>query len=402
MKRRVYFARMFLSFLYEFLFAFLLFAFFVNVWFKDDYENVMFLIILLVFVASYVIRTIANNGIIIVITHIFFALGSILLNLRPSSRNILLIIVAYLMFSSLEYLRRDSNLKMTTDIPWPTFFSCFIIYLFAKHTASTGLVTLTYVIPLLLLLIYLLMIYVDGLKIYIDGVRDMSGIPLSDIVGINTKIIGLFIVILFGLMLIGSVLNLDFVVKAVAGFAQSLFKIIVLGIKLLVAMLGKLFKRRIYDDEMISHIEDEVESLVKTNNTLEVILFVGLFVLAIFIVYKILRKIIKKLLMSKNSALDLIEDVNIPKNEKVKKIKSERFLFGKQSLAEKCRKIYKKKIETYKYDIRLDSNKTAVEINSLIIEDELGDETRLTNIYAKVRYSDEEITKSTLKEIRNL
>lgn len=390
--------------LYEALFTILLMYFIEIILVKEKPNPVLAVIVLSTYIISYGIREWAANYGLILLLHLIMAGIIFILPISRGLAGLMFVVVAYQVLESFAYAKRNSLLKPLGDIPWPTFLISFIIYLYGVYIKSDEMIYATYIIPVLLLFLYLLMVYVEGLRGYIDSARDVSGLPLKNIISTNTMIVAGVLVLLAVGLILGRLLHLENALLKLWEGILSVFKLLSYIIMFVVTILGSLLSSG--DDAVEEHLEFDsgqtVEHIGRIGTSLEVILKIVLLLLAIYAVYRIAARIIKRLMVSRNFADDIIESAETNKKSSIESVRR-RGIFGiGLSKEERARRYYRMRIMRYRYDISLDKSRTCHELEDLISENELGDVSEITGLYSDIRYGNRAVDREILRDMNRL
>lgn len=404
MKLNIEMSRKILRLLYEALFTVLIIYFIEIILVKEKPAPILIAIVLSSYVISYIIRERAANYGLILLLHLVMAGIIFVLPVSRGLAGIMLAVAAYQVLESFAYAGRNSALRPLGDIPWPTFLISFIIYLYGAYIKSDEIVYATYIIPVLLLFIYLLMVYVEGIRVYIDSTRDISGVPLKNIISTNTMIVtGILVLFMMGLIL-GNILHLENALHKLGEGILSIFRLLSYIIMFVVTIFGRMLSQGGEEDEEPLEFDSgqTVEHIGRIGSSVEIILKLGLLFLVIYIVYRITARIIKHLLVSRKFADDIIEVAETNRKSSVEDV-GRKGIFGLVlSKEERARKYYRLRIMRYRYDISLDKSRTCNELEDLIRENKLDDVSEITGLYSDIRYGNRTVDRELLRKMNRL
>ena len=401
MKHKVDFFRTFFRLLFEWLFTVLLAYFFLIIFVKTKPYEYIEIILLLFYAVSYVSRRRAPNNMIIFLVHVIPAIVLYFIPIPKSTVWVTIAIDLYLLTEAFFY-SRTGHFSVLNDTPWPSFLISVVIYAYGYFTKSSFLTTRAYVIPILLIMTWFMIIYLDGIKKYVDATKDVSGLPMQRIVKTNSTIVLLIMLILiFGLFL-GDFLGLDIALyKLVRGILYGIFMILLI-IRIIIRLLlffagGGVSAGRTLNTADLE--EQAVEYSQGVGGTFEFILKLALAGLALYLFYKMLVWFIRLLMRRRNTTFDIIEkaDVRRAGTEKYNIIRKTTFGTSKE---EALRRLYRENIWRFRYDIKLNKQKTAQEISDELYDKEIADVEEITKIYRDVRYGGEKVTKSMLRAFK--
>lgn len=403
MKHKLEIWRKILLLTYESLFTVLLAYFVEMILVKESPNPATIIIVPCMYIASYFIRDRAVNYGLIVMFHMLLAGIIALLPISIGLKGIIFTIVIYQIFEALFYARRGAMLRQVNDIPWPTFLACLVIYFYGQFTNSTEIMFVSNLIPILLLFVYLLMVYTEGLLRYIESTKDVSGIPLKNIISTNSFIVIAILGFLLVALLFGRILNLDRALIKLGAGIIIILKMLLYVVKYLLTMFGKLFSSGKNNNENFEIGGDQPVDYINTMNSFgEAILKLLIILLAIYIVYKIAAKIIKMLMASRTYSDDILEKAEVKRNSLSAQNIRKRIFKIRLSREEKARRYYRLRILRYKYDISLKRDKTCTELESEIAKQELGDVSEITALYSDIRYGNRAVDKNILREMNRL
>lgn len=394
--------RLILRMLYETVFVSLILYFFSILFLNEMPGFLVIVSLLLLYVCSFGIREWISTHMMILFLHLGL-MGVLFVLPFPGRQGLVLIgIQVYLTISALVYSHKGAVIQPITDIPWPSFLVCCLIYILSMASHQSLLMRITYIITILLLLIYYLMLYVEGLAKYMDAAKDVSGLPLKRIVHTNTRIVSIIILILLFGLFMGYMLGTDEItdaVRAVCGtIVQCLFWIIGFLLSKLREFLG-------LQDMDLDYIDGEFappEQVTGWGVILELLLMAVFIGGIVFLFYRLLRRLIKLLLKPRSYEGDIIEtaekEKTVIKQKSYERIRLPRPL----TLTEKARRYYRLRIMKYKDDILLNSQRTCRDIENEIRQKAIDDVDEMTELYSEIRYGAGQMDKKMLKKMKEL
>ena len=293
--------------------------------------------------------------------------------------------------------------KQLDELPWPSFLLCLIVYLVSDYLSVIGLHIYAYVTALCLLFLYLALVYTDGMENYLDATSHVSGIPIRQILSVNTIMVGAIILCLTLGLVLGEVFDFRRVIALIGQAILAVVRVIAMVIGLFYHYISFWFRSG--EAETSEHQEfddgDVPAGIRSIGQTLEPVLYVGLICLGVFIAYKLLVRFVRFLMSRRNLSTDQVELVVVKKRKEEQRTRAEekqRFLSRRQ----RARRCYKDCIERYRYDIALDQSKTGREIEKELSEQSLADVTELTRCYEDIRYGEVEVNRAMLQKMRRL
>lgn len=398
MKRRLEFCQASLRLIYEWLFSVLVSYFIIVIFVGERPAAFIELCLLIIYLASYIVRIKAVYNIWIFAVHLLLSVGVWFLPFSNGNKWVLTGIIIYQMSEAFLYEKRGSYGNFT-DVPWPTFFASIVFYVYGYVTKSSLLKTSAYFIPIILIILYLLIVYTDGLKGYVDATKNVSGLPINKIVSVNSSIVMIIILLLIMGIFIGGLLGLDDALYKALRALLFVVSYIVFAIRFLLILLLRPLTQT--PDEQIQYEQGKLSGFVSGHaddvaGMLDVIYKVGAAILIIYILYKAATLVIRFFMKKRLVEGDKVEDAYVRKRnvEVIYNKKEKRSIFSSE---QRFRKLYRERILRYKYDIRLDSNKTCMDLKEELYEKELDDVGEITESYKAVRYGNSKVTKEMFK-----
>ncbi len=382
---------------FEMLFVMLLSIFFENVLLKQEPGIFNIVVIILLYLVSFIVRNAARIRMIALLVHVVMGAALFVIPMDNVSRWMHVVIVCYLMFSAMNYIGLREKLKPLEEPPWPTFFIIVVLYLFGLYNKSYVFLNATYIFSLLLMIVYYLMTYLDGLRKYINSTKEVEEVHLKRVIKRNNVIVFWITVLLVVCMVIGCLLDYSKIEAILKMLGTNLLKLI--GSLLMIFAI--LFDRIIRGgsgktDAFNQDTMDSIKGQAKTAFDSSIIfLYIACTLIIIIILVRLLKLAIKHLFARNRYQDDIIEMA-----ESVSYITEEmpqRKIFKKTTPEERLRKRYKKYIENYRYDIRLSNTRTCRDIADEIKDEQLGNVNDITEVYAQVRYGNTKVDNKLLR-----
>lgn len=402
MKHKLSIVQQILHMLYEICCCSLLFAFIEVIFIKQEPHLFLLAVTAACFGYSYLLRSVVTQNWILLLTHLLPGFGVFALPISKETQVLYCIEIVYLFFVAVKY-NRNQQKNAALDIPWPSFLLCFLVYLVSDYLHNSVLHTLSYVIALVLLLLYLALIYAEGIEQYLNTTRTVADVPLRQILSVNTIMVGAIIFCLAVGLVAGELFDL----KKILGMGLEALLAIVRVIAKLIGMFFHVvsFWFRGGEAETSVHPEFEEEGVSEVVSSagemLEPLLYIGLGCLLVFLLYKGIGRLVHFLMRRRIRTQDTVEVISI-KKEKTQKKDGKRTAGFSFSRRERARRYYKDCIERYRYEIDLKQTKTSTEIAGELSEKALADVTELTDCYEKIRYADAVVDRGMLQKVRKL
>lgn len=402
MKHNVEVMRRILRLGYEALFSVLLMEFFMIIFVREKPSLYGIFIVLGLYLISYLAREQSSNILILLLSHMI-PVG--VLALTPVSRGFLVICIllsCYLFDTACLYVRGHAVLKPMTDFPWATFLISFIIYLYGYFTKSDRIVFSAYIIPVVLIFIYLTSIYLDGLKGYLEATKDVGGIPVRKIVLTNTAIVAVIMVILLAAMVLCRALDFSAVLEKLGQGVAAVLRIVWLVLSFFGSILSSMITTGRSNLNMYGNYYGQQlgAEAGKIGSVMELVLKLALLVLAGYLLYRLMRRLLRLVFANIRQKNDVVEAVNKPVRKKIIYEMLDRERPHRLTAEEKIRRLYRNRMLKYRYDISLNEYRTSRELEQEIHEQNLDDVHELTDIYTDVRYGGVKPDKRLLRKMK--
>lgn len=291
---------------------------------------------------------------------------------------------------------KGNHLKERPDIPWPTFVTAFVIFGTGVYLNNMEIIQLSYRYPLALLLIYFMMLYVDGVDIYIKSTRDTSGIPMKRILSLNsTMVFGLFIIAIF-LVFMANGIGLDTAIRQFFMAIVSLVKLGIIAILWVVkALSGLVRENEVAEAEAMEQTKLLLETMEEENPfaaILDMILWTIGIVAASIVLYRISTALIRLVMKGRRGDEGyIVEEIQKEKKrpDKKEKIRKESFFDAmkkRNDPIEKARRIYKKRVDSFKKTYVPKKSETTSDIEKNVRELVETGLPELTALYDGIRY----------------
>lgn len=387
---------------YEWLCCSLCFAFFEVGLLKQNVHYFLLPITGAMFVYSYILREKAQHYVWLFVGHVILRLPMFLLPVSMETQWFYFLIPCYLLSASVKSTWKN-KVKQADDLPWPSFLLCLIVYLVSGHLGEHGLRIYAYVTALILLFLYLAQLYTDGMENYLDATSHVSGIPIRQILSVNTIMVGAIILCLTLGLVLGEVFDFRRVIVLIGQAILAVVRVFAMLVGIFFHFVSFWFRSGETETDEHQQFDDgDVPTQLRSvGQTLEPVLYVGLICLGLFITYKVLVRFVRFLMSRRNISTDQVELVVVKKKKAEQRTRTgeKQRLLSRRQRARRC---YKDCIERYRYDIALEQSKTGREIEAELSEQSLADVTELTRCYEDIRYGDAEVDRAMLQKMRRL
>ena len=358
------------------------------------------------FLCSYLLRDLVLHVWPIIL---YSVLAGVILWFMPISNHETWLLIGLdvgLMFTSCHYIRRGGILSDPQDIPWPIFVMGLLATVFGLVYNIEGLPWIAAILTGVGLIFFLLILYADGTQKYIDSTRDVRGIPIRQILKVNSWIIvGIFLCMIV-VILLGEAVNLP---DAFVGFLQAalgILKIIFYGLLLAIKWFGQLFG--FTSSQSVNKTAQQLKQSASNPSTyinvLEFVLKGALLILAVVVILKLIAWLIRTISAKyhrKTGAEQVVEMKRSDVRERIDHPSLFQRMRDYMSMEERARRIYRKRImDLVKQDLPRDYETTA-DIEARIREQAGVALPELTQLYNRVRYGSVTIDKEYLARMKH-
>ena len=420
--------RKWLRLIYEFLFIMLIIDFVLCMSEKGLMDTKLLLILGVTLVVSYISREFLAHVITLLIVHGILGAGAYFLVDEIYLKVILITMVVGIFFDAAAYMKRGYFLVRAFDAPWDIFFLGVAISILAAYQHNKTLQTVGYISVIVMLCVNLFSIYLEGLDDYMSLNRRVKGIPINQMMAVNTFIVSTVICVIVTIILLADLLGLP---KVVAGFCEAmlgLLKILVILIGIIISFITGLFGNSFISPGAGAQ---EIEKIVVGESILGKIIYFILTVLiiicAVYVLIRICLFVIKWLIARTERKNDMTEDLDTKKKvvekTRVEKIDEGGYLSPEQ----RARRIYKKRVLSFKKFFMPGTNDTTGDIEEAMLRTLLGnlqnqpegeaadvekeaerlneefsktDGTRITELYNAVRYGKVKVDKEYIANMK--
>ncbi len=295
-----------------------------------------------------------------------------------------------LMFTGMRYVSSGGILPQPQDIPWPVILMGLIATVFGLVKKNQELVWTAAVLTGVSLIFYLLVLYADNTRKYVNSTRDIRGVPLRQILRMNSWIIGGIFLCMIVAILLGEALHLPDAFVGLGEALLSIGKTVFFGTALLFTWIGQLFQFTSKSDVKITaqKLKEEVVEGHAFANVLEVVLKVLFVALVVFVLIRLLHRVIKAIskTYNKSSEEKVTETDRIDLRTRIGIRNPLERMRNYLSMEERARRIYRKRILDCRKDRVPGECETTEDILEALRKEEGIELPELTELYNRVRY----------------
>lgn len=373
-------------------------------------------LIIVIVIADYLSRKYLKNLILFFLVHIILMIAAISIPYNLTDKILLGVISLSFLLMAINFWKTDINerSRIVIDIPFAGIAAFVIIYIHSSYSLSAVLSSFAYISGISFFLLFFIRDYIDKFLSYSLSSQNFSD-EMKKTFTTNLSFIALFNIIIIFLI---TVINLF--------FSDKSFNV-----------LGKFFKSaaRLFfscfthlegnDEANVEMATTEMETVnenpvtVYANNSapdgknigniifnvLQVVIFIGIAVGIIFIIYSFIKQYMQHN-HNINDEVKSTKDVTSKRSHSVKAKDSSLKNTIFKSNSDKIRKIYLNRVnQIVKRNNRIIIRKsyTTDQINSSVTKDETiskNNMDELTFLYQKARYSNTEITKDDVENAK--
>lgn len=361
------------------------------------------LIMVGLYLMNYGLRNLVIHVWPILLLNILAGVGMWLIPLEEGESFLLTGIAIGLMLTSTHYVRTGGILTEHQDIPWPTFILGLLAVVASFVYDIDKLPWIAAILSGVEVVFFLLIHYADNASNYLNSTKDVKGIPVRQIVKLNSMILGgIFLCMLVGIFLAES-LNLTDALVRLTESIGGVFKGLFFGAVLLFRWIGNLFGAD--NSNQVQDMSERLRKEVSTNETfpnlLEIILKGALIALTIYILVRLIYRLVRILSgkYQRRSTEKVVETRRKDTREKMEHTSAIQRMREYFTPREKARRIYRKKILEFWKDGAPAGTETTADLDRLlqgrrdflpgpdgICQKDLADLTELTELYNRVRY----------------
>lgn len=401
MSRKLEFLRTSLRLVYQFLFALLLSHSFLAI-FTEEVLTVPFIVGLLgMFLISYLTRAFVPKMLMVIAVHFVLA-GIMLLCPYSLGNKIVYVCVAISLLVIALHPKYKEGVPALGGVPVFTMLIIFAMLLLAHNKGIASLVSACYIIPIIMITIYIVMVYLDGLKTYMGMTQSITGIPMKRLVFTNSIfIMGILLIFVVSIFIL-NVLGIEDDAFPLAKGLASAFLLTFYGVIYVIGSLVNKFTHDSPDDSATANAAEllKEQGSSRLGDVLDMLLKISLVLVAVYVLYRVVKKFGRWLLTRKQNTMDIIERADvIDVNDVIAATKKK----DAQTTAEgKIRKLYRSVIYKQKHYVEITPYKSARDFETEIRNERSQDIGDITDMYAKVRYGTVVADKQLVKEMKEL
>ena len=404
--------RKILRLIYEFLFIVLIIDFGVCLSGGDMMGMESLIALAGVLVVSYIARDKVSHAISLSIIHVILGILVFFLMHDMYMKIILDVVLLGIFIDAAMYMKRGFFINRAFDAPWDVFFVGIAVTILAYYLKNNELQMFVYFASIIMMLDYLVSLYIEGLDSYIELNKSVVGLPMRQMISINSFIVTTVIAIIIVTIFLADLFGLP---KVVAGFVLAFLALI----RILIVILGFImrFVFGFFTAVPVDHkrAAEEIEEIAREESILSRILYFVMVAMVIaFAVYVLIRicKILVTWLISKQDRrYEIIEKLDTKKKKGMVKIHIEKETdYGINSNEQKARRIYKKKVISFRRFFLPDRTDTTSDIEEAILKFTPDDEESISSeknktlkeMYEAVRYGNKVPDRDYLRKMKQL
>ena len=304
---------------------------------------------------------------------------------------------------SIAYSTFGGRLMPMDGTPWPMFLLTLIGYIGGSKLPEPALVSWSYITLFLGLFSYLILVYVEGISGYMDATKDVAGLPLKNILSVNSYIVGMILLILLLISVLTGFFHVEEALHVIARAGIAVLRVIGYFFKyafIILQMLTSTTKHR--PEEAVQETENVKEEIKHALASGEIFIKLFLLGIIIWIMVKTGGRILKWFIMRRRRDTSYVIEYSATPREGRRERAKKRGIFRGGDNREKARRAYRERIRRHSSYFPLRNSMTCGEIRDELLEKELDDVEELTALYERIRYTEEPVDKVLLKQMRRL
>jgi hypothetical protein len=364
-----------------------------------------------ILVVSYISRDLLSHAISLFIVHGIMAIVQYYIMQDVYLGIVMILTVIGIMIDAAMYMKRGYVIKRAFEFPGDVILLGIICAIIAAYLKIPKLQMVSYISSVIMLTNYLFSLYLEGMITYMEMNRRVKGIPVKQLVSVNSFIVTTVVMIILVTIFMADILGLPEVVKgfllAMLGILKIFFIILSVVLSIVTGLFGTSYITPEQGRQQIETVARE-ESIF--GRIVYFMLVAMLIIAAAYVLIKICSFIVRWLISKQERNNEMTEDLSPKKKKRLEKKHLEKDEdTGILSLEQKARNIYKKKVLSFRRYFLPDSSDTTGDIEeammkTLLEKNELneGEETSpgLTELYNAVRYGNVKVDRSYLSKMK--
>ena len=364
-----------------------------------------------ILVVSYIARDLLSHAISLFIVHGIMAILQYYIMQDVYLGIVMILTVIGIMIDAAMYMKRGYVIKRAFEFPGDVILLGLLCAIIAAYLKIPKLQMVSYISSVIMLTNYLFSLYLEGMITYMEMNRRVKGIPVKQLVSVNSFIVTTVIMIILVTIFMADILGLPEVVKgfflAMLGILKIIFIVLSVALSIITGLFGTSYITPEQGRQQIETVARE-ESIF--GRIVYFMLVAMLIIAAAYVLIKICSFIVRWLISKQERNNEMTEDLSPKKKKRLeKKLLEKDEDTGILSLEQKARNIYKKRVLSFRRYFLPDSSDTTGDIEeammkTLLEKNELneGEETSpgLTELYNAVRYGNVKVDRSYLSKMK--
>ena len=364
-----------------------------------------------ILVVSYIARDLLSHAISLFIVHGIMAILQYYIMQDVYLGIVMILTVIGIMIDAAMYMKRGYVIKRAFEFPGDVILLGLLCAIIAAYLKIPKLQMVSYISSVIMLTNYLFSLYLEGMITYMEMNRRVKGIPVKQLVSVNSFIVTTVIMIILVTIFMADILGLPEVVKgfflAMLGILKIIFIVLSVALSIITGLFGTSYITPEQGRQQIETVARE-ESIF--GRIVYFMLVAMLIIAAAYVLIKICSFIVRWLISKQERNNEMTEDLSQKKKKRLEKKHLEKDEdTGILSLEQKARNIYKKRVLSFRRYFLPDSSDTTGDIEeammkTLLEKNELneGEETSpgLTELYNAVRYGNVKVDRSYLSKMK--
>ena len=366
------------------------------------------LAIAVIFVLSYILRDYFTRGVYLLIIHAVMGIIGAFFFSGLFLRGVILFTAFDTFMDGLFYINRGFTLRRFSEAPWELFLIGVISTILAWYLKDEYLFWFTYVATISLFINYLLTMYFDGIEKYISTNRHITGLPLKQIISVNSLLVTGIMFIVVVLVGLSNIFDFSGIVKSFGYAMLTILRIILIILSIIINLFFGLFDygNPAPPEQGLKQIQILTQGADIIGAIIEFLLMALVTSLTVYLIYSVVRFFIKLILRKNDRSFELTEELghSIRKKDLVRESTRVSDRPGRLSGAARVRELYRKNVLSFRKMFMPDRNDTAGDIEKALTSYGMENAEKFTEMYEAVRYGNTIPDRqyiNTMKDLKN-
>lgn len=377
-----------------------------------------------VMVLSYLLRDMLSRGVFLMLIHVAMGVGVYFITQIFYMKFIMIAVVTFAFVDGFYYMSRGFTLKRMFDVPWGATFMGIVAGALGSYLHIRTLSIMGYIIAIILIILFLVTLYLEETERYLIASRDVTGVPIKQIISINTLIVSGIMTAAIAIIALSDLMSFPHIIIVFGDVMIQIIRIIIVIVGLLINIILGFFSGG------TAGVPVDTSGLAQADKSSMLAAIINFMVMAVstlvtlFIIIRFFAGIIKMLISRQDRDFEFAE--NIDKKRKGVIVREKLYAEEDESRLSpemRARRIYRKKVLSHRNVFMPDASDTTGDIDKILnrINKTRSDDSiesldnssenervalserkfgRLTVLYNAVRYGNTVPDREYLKEMK--